>query len=99
MARLAPTPEARDRAAASVPLRRMGAPGDVAAACLFLGSDAARYERGDPAGRRRLDPERRADGARAASSSSTRESANRRGLLPATGSYGGLSDELPRRSF
>ena len=43
MARLAPTPEARDRAAASVPLRRMGNPDDVAAACLFLGSDAARY--------------------------------------------------------
>jgi NAD(P)-dependent dehydrogenase (short-subunit alcohol dehydrogenase family) len=46
MARLTPTPEARDRAAASVPLRRMGNPNDVAAACLFLGSDAARYVSG-----------------------------------------------------
>ena len=46
MARLTPTPEARDRAAASVPLRRLGEPGDVAAACLFLGSDAARYVSG-----------------------------------------------------
>jgi NAD(P)-dependent dehydrogenase (short-subunit alcohol dehydrogenase family) len=46
MARLTPTPEARDRAAASVPLRRLGEPGDVAAVCLFLGSDAARYVSG-----------------------------------------------------
>ena len=46
MARLAPTPEARARVAASVPLRRMGDPEDVADACLFLGSDAARYVSG-----------------------------------------------------
>ena len=46
MARLAPTPEAQARTAASVPLRRMGSPDDVAAACLFLGSDAARYVSG-----------------------------------------------------
>ena len=46
MARLAPTPEARERTTASVPLRRMGTPADVAAACLFLGSDAARYVSG-----------------------------------------------------
>ena len=59
--------EARDRAVASVPLRRMGAPDDVAAACLFLGSDAARYvRRGEPPGGRRVDSERRADGARLA---------------------------------
>jgi NAD(P)-dependent dehydrogenase (short-subunit alcohol dehydrogenase family) len=43
MARLAPTPEARERTIASVPLRRPGIAADVAAACLFLGSDAARY--------------------------------------------------------
>ena len=42
----APTPEAQARTAASVPLRRMGSPDDVAAACLFLGSDAARYVSG-----------------------------------------------------
>jgi NAD(P)-dependent dehydrogenase (short-subunit alcohol dehydrogenase family) len=46
MERLAPTPEARERTAASVPLRRMGAPADVADVCLFLGSDAARYVSG-----------------------------------------------------
>jgi NAD(P)-dependent dehydrogenase (short-subunit alcohol dehydrogenase family) len=46
MARLATSPDARDRVTASVPLRRMGDPGDVAAACLFLGSDAARYVSG-----------------------------------------------------
>jgi len=46
MARLAPTPEARARMEASVPMKRMGDPGDVAAACLFLGSDAARYVNG-----------------------------------------------------
>jgi NAD(P)-dependent dehydrogenase (short-subunit alcohol dehydrogenase family) len=46
MARLTPRPEARDRVAASKPLRRLGEPGDVAAVCLFLGSDAARYVSG-----------------------------------------------------
>jgi NAD(P)-dependent dehydrogenase (short-subunit alcohol dehydrogenase family) len=46
MARLAPTDAARARVAASVPMRRLGDPGDVAAACLFLGSDAARYVNG-----------------------------------------------------
>jgi NAD(P)-dependent dehydrogenase (short-subunit alcohol dehydrogenase family) len=46
MARLAPTAEARARVEASVPMRRLGDPGDVAAACLFLGSDAARYVNG-----------------------------------------------------
>jgi NAD(P)-dependent dehydrogenase (short-subunit alcohol dehydrogenase family) len=43
MARLAPTPEARQAAIDSVPLRRMGTPDDIADACLFLASDAARY--------------------------------------------------------
>jgi NAD(P)-dependent dehydrogenase (short-subunit alcohol dehydrogenase family) len=46
MARLAPTDAARARVAASVPMQRLGDPSDVAAACLFLGSDAARYVNG-----------------------------------------------------
>jgi len=46
MARLAPTGAARDRVAASVPLGRLGDPGDVADTCLFLGSEAARYVNG-----------------------------------------------------
>ena len=46
MARLAPTAEARERTIASVPLRRLGIAAEVAAACLFLGSDAARYING-----------------------------------------------------
>ena len=46
MNRLAPTPEAEARVVASVPLRHMGTPDDVADACLFLGSDAARYVSG-----------------------------------------------------
>ncbi len=46
MARLAPDAAARDRVAASVPLARLGQPDDVAAACLFLGSDAAAYVSG-----------------------------------------------------
>jgi NAD(P)-dependent dehydrogenase (short-subunit alcohol dehydrogenase family) len=46
MARLAPTPEARARVAAGVPLGRLGTPDDVARACLFLASDAAAYVTG-----------------------------------------------------
>ena len=46
MNRLAPTPEGEARVVASVPLRRMGTPQDVADACLFLASDAARYVSG-----------------------------------------------------
>ena len=81
MARLAPTPEARNQVAAGVPLRRLGEPGDVADACLFLGSDAARYvSGGPPAGRRRLDPERRADGAGGVTAGQSRQ-----GLNPGTG--------------
>lgn len=43
MDRLAPTPEAKARAAASVPMGRMGTIDEIADACLFLSSDAARY--------------------------------------------------------
>lgn len=43
MARLAPDEATRREIARSVPLQRMGTPQDVADACLFLGSDAARY--------------------------------------------------------
>ena len=46
MNRLAPTPEAEARVVASVPLRRMGTPDDIADVCLFLASDAARYVSG-----------------------------------------------------
>jgi NAD(P)-dependent dehydrogenase (short-subunit alcohol dehydrogenase family) len=46
MARLAPNAETRRRVAMSVPLRRFGAPADVARVCLFLGSDAAGYVNG-----------------------------------------------------
>jgi len=46
MERLAPTLEAKARAAAAVPLGRMGTPEDVADVCLFLASDAARYVSG-----------------------------------------------------
>ncbi len=43
MERLAPTPEAKAKAAASVPMGRMGTIDEIADACLFLSSDAARY--------------------------------------------------------
>lgn len=46
MARLAPTEAARAAVAASVPMKRLGVPGDVADACLWLGSDAAGYVNG-----------------------------------------------------
>ena len=46
MARLAPTPEIRARLARMVPQGRLGTPGDVAGACLWLGSDAAGYVNG-----------------------------------------------------
>ncbi len=46
MARLAPDARTRARVAASVPMARLGLPEDVAAACLFLGSDAAGYVNG-----------------------------------------------------
>jgi NAD(P)-dependent dehydrogenase (short-subunit alcohol dehydrogenase family) len=46
MKRLAPTPQAKAAIEYSVPLRRMGQPDDVADACLFLGSDMARYVSG-----------------------------------------------------
>jgi NAD(P)-dependent dehydrogenase (short-subunit alcohol dehydrogenase family) len=43
MLRLAPQPEHRQVVADSVPLRRLGAPEDIASACLFLASDQASY--------------------------------------------------------
>lgn len=43
MARLAPSEAIRKSLLGGVPLRRLGTPSDVADACLFLGSDAARY--------------------------------------------------------
>ena len=43
MKRLAPTPEAEARTAATVPLRRLGLPEDLGKACLFLCSDWASY--------------------------------------------------------
>jgi NAD(P)-dependent dehydrogenase (short-subunit alcohol dehydrogenase family) len=46
MARLTPNEAAKESVRRAVPLRRMGAPGDVADACLFLASDAARYVTG-----------------------------------------------------
>lgn len=46
MERLAPTPEAKARSAAAVPLGRMGTVDDVADVCLFLASDMARYVSG-----------------------------------------------------
>jgi NAD(P)-dependent dehydrogenase (short-subunit alcohol dehydrogenase family) len=46
MARLAPDESARKSVTASVPLKRMGTPDDVAQTCLFLASDAGRYVSG-----------------------------------------------------
>lgn len=46
MARLAPSEGARAAIAASVPMKRLGAPRDVADVCLWLGSDAAAYVNG-----------------------------------------------------
>lgn len=46
MARLATTAAMRTAIERSVPLGRFGTPGDVAAACLWLGSDAAAYVNG-----------------------------------------------------
>ena len=43
MARLAPDESARQGVVEAVPMGRMGTPQDVADACLFLASDAARY--------------------------------------------------------
>jgi len=43
MARLAPDAAAKQGVVAAVPMRRMGTPQDIADACLFLASDAARY--------------------------------------------------------
>jgi NAD(P)-dependent dehydrogenase (short-subunit alcohol dehydrogenase family) len=43
MARLAADESARRGVAESVPMRRLGTPQDIADACLFLASDAARY--------------------------------------------------------
>ena len=46
MARLAPDEASRDAVVRAVPMRRMGTPRDIADACLFLASDAARYVSG-----------------------------------------------------
>jgi NAD(P)-dependent dehydrogenase (short-subunit alcohol dehydrogenase family) len=46
MARLAPDEASRETVVRAVPMRRMGTPRDVADACLFLASDAARYVSG-----------------------------------------------------
>ena len=60
MARLAPTEAARAAVAASVPMKRLGTPQDVADACLFLGSRGRRLrQRHDHRRRRRLVAPRR----------------------------------------
>jgi NAD(P)-dependent dehydrogenase (short-subunit alcohol dehydrogenase family) len=46
MARLAPTPEARDLVTKSVPAARWGRPEDIANVCLFLASPLAGYVTG-----------------------------------------------------
>ncbi len=46
MARLAPDEASRETVVRAVPMRRMGTPRDIADACLFLASDAARYVSG-----------------------------------------------------
>ena len=46
MRRLAPTPAAMEAVRQSVPLKRIGQPGDVANLCLFLGSELATYVSG-----------------------------------------------------
>ena len=47
MKRLAPTPEAEERARKAVALRRYGSAFDIAEACVFLGTDASSYITGE----------------------------------------------------
>lgn len=46
MARLAPTPEMLSKVAGTVPIGRLGQPGDIGMACMFLGSDLGAYVSG-----------------------------------------------------
>jgi NAD(P)-dependent dehydrogenase (short-subunit alcohol dehydrogenase family) len=46
MRRLAPTPEATQKVAEALPLKRLGTTGDLADAALFLATDASRYVTG-----------------------------------------------------
>ena len=46
MERLAPTEGMRQAATQSVPLKRLGAPSDIANACIFLASSMAAYVNG-----------------------------------------------------
>ncbi|MCU4653715.1 SDR family oxidoreductase [Roseibacterium sp. SDUM158016] len=46
MARLAPTPDAIEKVAASVPLNRLGTPDDIGHACMYLSSDMGAYVSG-----------------------------------------------------